>query len=712
MAIPKPLRPSIYRFGPFEADVAKSELRKGRVKIRLERKPWQLLLALLERPGETVSRAEIERRLWPEGVFVDFEHGVNVAVKKLRQALLDSAAESRYIETVPGEGYRFIAKLADLPTAAQPAPQVPVVMPATPRRLVWPLTGFLAVLAVAASLQWSRDTLRQTAPAVKVTRLLTNGEAHVSAGTSLSPDAKYAAYQLDEPGKRSIWVRQLASGSAIRVAEVTPNRLGSTTFSHDGNFLYYHDGPVIMMVPTIGGESRKVVNGVTGPVCVSPDGRSLAFIRNLDAARNLLMLADADGANERVLAERRRPVDWFMPYGCSWSPDSKRIAVGGGSTRGGRGYNTLLAVDVQRRTIAQVGEERDFVGRVNWPADGSAIFFEGSDEGEPTQLYEISFPNGKARRLTGDMTTAYSNASTVLADDGKTAVAVRLVTQSKLWIVPAKEPSAARPFPSAAGAVGLGGIASAPDGRLMFGSTASGGKAIWIVRPERGSEPRQVTRDELSGEHPQITPDGRYFIFVGKNGSHNVLYRAALDGSGLKPLSSGSSAVSPVLTPDGRWAFYGTTEGEGWALWKVNLDSAKAERVTSGQIWPLGFTPDGKRLVALSLPSRSEPSHAGLLSPETGAELERVTLPDSALRAADRGILPRLTPDGASISYPDLRDGVEDIWVQPLHGGTARKVTSFQSRLMIFGFTWSQSGDLFVARGTQTADAVLMRSLR
>src|SRR5215469_723607 len=104
MAAPEPVRPSRYSFGPYTADLERGELRKANHRIRLERKPWQVLAALLERPGETLSRAELEKRLWPEGVFVDFEHGVNVAVQKLRQALLDSAAEPHYIETVPGEG--------------------------------------------------------------------------------------------------------------------------------------------------------------------------------------------------------------------------------------------------------------------------------------------------------------------------------------------------------------------------------------------------------------------------------------------------------------------------------------------------------------------------------------------------------------------------------------------------------------------------------
>jgi DNA-binding winged helix-turn-helix (wHTH) protein len=103
-----PERAGWYRFGPFEADTGKIELRKGGLRIRLERKPWQLILYLLERPGEPVGRADIQRELWPAGTFVDFELGLNVAIRKLRVALGGSAEEPKYIETVAGHGYRRV----------------------------------------------------------------------------------------------------------------------------------------------------------------------------------------------------------------------------------------------------------------------------------------------------------------------------------------------------------------------------------------------------------------------------------------------------------------------------------------------------------------------------------------------------------------------------------------------------------------------------
>jgi TolB-like protein/DNA-binding winged helix-turn-helix (wHTH) protein/Flp pilus assembly protein TadD len=97
------------RFGPYEADLSRDELRKFGLRIRLEAKPWHLLVALLKRHGELVTRSELQQALWGEDVFVDFEHGLNVAVKKLRGALCDSVEVPAYIETVAGEGYRFVA---------------------------------------------------------------------------------------------------------------------------------------------------------------------------------------------------------------------------------------------------------------------------------------------------------------------------------------------------------------------------------------------------------------------------------------------------------------------------------------------------------------------------------------------------------------------------------------------------------------------------
>src|ERR1700758_4896690 len=113
-------RPTIV-FGPFEADLQTQELRKNRVRLRLPGQSFQILKMLLDRPGELVSREDLHKALWPSDTFVDFEHGVNAAVNRLREVLGDSADSPKLIETLPRRGYRFIGDIDVLPKAKDEA---------------------------------------------------------------------------------------------------------------------------------------------------------------------------------------------------------------------------------------------------------------------------------------------------------------------------------------------------------------------------------------------------------------------------------------------------------------------------------------------------------------------------------------------------------------------------------------------------------------
>src|SRR6516164_10028004 len=108
----------IFHFGPFEAVESTGELRKHGIRTKLHAQPFQVLVMLLERPSELVTREELRQRVWGSDTFVDFDHGLNSVVNKIREALNDSASRPIYIETVPGKGYRFIAPVA----AAGPPP--------------------------------------------------------------------------------------------------------------------------------------------------------------------------------------------------------------------------------------------------------------------------------------------------------------------------------------------------------------------------------------------------------------------------------------------------------------------------------------------------------------------------------------------------------------------------------------------------------------
>jgi DNA-binding winged helix-turn-helix (wHTH) protein len=159
MTDPQPARR--YRFGAFEADAATGELRRQGVRVRLNAQPFQVLMLLLDRPGQLLTREEISRELWADGTFVDYEHGVNSAVNRIREALGDTASNPRFVETLARRGYRFVAPVERIsiadeqrPTASEPRTAFPAAsaeteLPAGPaavseQREAIPLTPFLA----------------------------------------------------------------------------------------------------------------------------------------------------------------------------------------------------------------------------------------------------------------------------------------------------------------------------------------------------------------------------------------------------------------------------------------------------------------------------------------------------------------------------------------------------------------------------------------
>jgi TolB-like protein/DNA-binding winged helix-turn-helix (wHTH) protein len=149
-----------YQFGPFLVDAGSHELRKHGIRIKLQDLPFQMLLALIQRPGDLVSREELRRLLWPDGTFVDFDHGISSAVNKLRAALSDSARHPHYIETAGRRGYRFLYPVKQVAKAFPPTPAARV---ASSRRIPWILAVALSVvlLASAATFIWLRHSAAQ-----------------------------------------------------------------------------------------------------------------------------------------------------------------------------------------------------------------------------------------------------------------------------------------------------------------------------------------------------------------------------------------------------------------------------------------------------------------------------------------------------------------------------------------------------------------------
>src|SRR5690349_6028364 len=138
--------PAVLRFGTFEVDMHSGELRKEGVRIKLQEQPFQVLMVLLQRPGEVVTREELRNQNWPADTFVDFDNSLNTAINKLREALRDSADNPRFIETLPRRGYRFIAPVTGTDRTARAAAGVPA------RRRRRTIFGGVAIAVLAAGI--------------------------------------------------------------------------------------------------------------------------------------------------------------------------------------------------------------------------------------------------------------------------------------------------------------------------------------------------------------------------------------------------------------------------------------------------------------------------------------------------------------------------------------------------------------------------------
>lgn len=220
----------IFRFGLFEIDATAGELRKESRPVKLQEQPFQLLLLLVQRAGEVVTREELQRSVWPADTFVDFDHGVNTAVKKIRQALGDSAQNPRFVETLPRKGYRFIA-----PVSRPEAVAVPAVLPSPPVRWQVPAIG-VAALVLAGGLWYAMRSKPVPVAEIAGVPAPFSSEPGLETDANFSPDGRRVAYSWNGPGRDNfdIYVKETGVETPVRLTS-DPGRDYGPAFSPDGS---------------------------------------------------------------------------------------------------------------------------------------------------------------------------------------------------------------------------------------------------------------------------------------------------------------------------------------------------------------------------------------------------------------------------------------------------------------------------------------------
>jgi len=282
----------VVRFGVFELDLKAGQLTRYGTKLRVPQQPLQLLAVLLERPGETFTRDELRSRLWSSDVFVDFDHGLNKSIQKLRDALGDSAASPRYIETIPRVGYRFIAPVSNghqPPTpkvTTEPSPQPPDRAAEEPALAVgggyttrwWIAAVVCAAIGIAVYVSPRH-------PAVIMYTQLTDF-TDAASGPALSPDGHILAFIRGDSyfvSADPIYVKMLPNGEA-RVLSNDPRPKYGLAFSPDGSQIAYTvmEGHVFATyaVSVFGGNPHLLLDNAAGLTWLDPEHWLFSRIRS------------------------------------------------------------------------------------------------------------------------------------------------------------------------------------------------------------------------------------------------------------------------------------------------------------------------------------------------------------------------------------------------------------------------------------------------
>ena len=536
----------------------------------------------------------------------------------------------------------------------------------------------------------------------KLTRLTTTGKA---TGVAISPDGKFVVYIQDDGGQQSLSTRQVATQSNVQIVAPAAVQYSGLTFSPDGNYIYYTAfsqelaQAVLFQVPPLGGVPKKLLENVaTLPVTFSPDGKQLAFVRPTPREEFTLMIANADGAEERKIVQYQNPPEAISAP--AWSPDGKRIAyrLGNFESNDSSVFETQIADGATKPLTAQrwLG-----IGGLTWLADGSGLLVLATTGQQFVyQIWHLSYPEGEARQLTNDLNN-YLGMS--LASDSGSLAVVQSEQQASIWVAPTSDSSRARPVTSGTGKADTS-LAWTPDGRIVYQSNA-GGSNIWIMGAD-GAGAKQLTANARINQLPEVSPDGRYIVFLSYRTGVPHLWRMNIDGSDPRQLAKSASGESSArFSPDGRWLVYRTALGR-WTVWKMPADgSGEPVQLTDKYSRSPAVSPDGK-LIAYFYREDTGPWRIVVVPFEGGGPLKAFDIP--ALPTPSL----RWTPDGRALAYVHTRSGVSNIVAQPLDGGNPKPLTDFKAD-RIFSFAYSSDGkQLALSRGTVNNDVVLISNFK
>jgi DNA-binding winged helix-turn-helix (wHTH) protein len=685
----------IVRFGEFELDLRTGELRTNGQRLILQEKPFQLLNALLERPGEMVSREELTKRLWSAGTYIDFDLGLNKAVNRLREALNDSAEQPHFIETFPKRGYRFVATVtrngatpAETPMVDSPATDRSVVAqpastPLSSRRFLVPLGVVLSVVCLVAAGLWIRHRIARS-PEPVFQRLSFGRGTILSA--RFTADGQSIVYGAAWSGKpfQLFWTKTSSTesrslGVDADILAISPS--GELAVLVNPSFREMSRRGTLALMSLTSSAPRKLLDGVQDADW-SPDGSKLAVTHFVDDGCAL------EFPMGKVL---------YQTTGGAWlshprvSPRGNQIAflehpLGGGDDDAG--WLAVIDLAGQKKTLSrQFGS----IAGLAWSPDSEAIWFSGSEvgsypralfkvttsgqqllvrqESSNTVLHDVSrdghllltrdtirgevfghiFPDNKERELGwGDN----SFASDLTPDGTMIALSVQGEASDRGYDVYLRKTDGSP-------AVRLGDgipIQFSNDGKWVLTSYPSGLKPAstpqLVLLPTGAGQAVTLTHDSIDHGFATLLPDGKRFLFDGVEPGH-APRSWVQDGSDGKPQPiTPEGVIGNHVSPDGKLMAAVDMENKFW-LYPVNGGQPIAlSGIERGEV-PIGWSADSKHLFVATV--EAVPVRISRTEVSTGRRQFVSKVTPSDLAGLWGFLTVHITPDGKSYVYSDYR---------------------------------------------------------
>ncbi|HMD32494.1 MAG TPA: hypothetical protein VKG84_11335, partial [Candidatus Acidoferrales bacterium] len=537
---------------------------------------------------------------------------------------------------------------------------------------------------------------------MNISRLTQSGKA---IDVAISPDGRYVVYVLRDGEKQSLVVRQVATGSDVPILAPDVVNFHGLSFSPDGNYVYFvrtsretFNYSTLFQMPVLGGAPRQLIRDIDAPVGFSPDGKEFAFIRGVVEKSEIhLLVAEADGSGERVLAELKATLSRGTLLGPAWSPDGKTIVASILTADQGLHWK-LLAFPAKGGAPRTLFTSETSLGRPQWLPDGSGLLMgiEDASQGGRGQLWFIAYPSGEARRFTNDLTN-YNLCCLDLTHDAKTLVTVENTVLSDLWVYPAGDVLHGRQLTSGEPT----GFASGwfPNGTIIY---ANGIGDLFSI-PAEGARPTLLTPNAHNNFASSACGDGHSIVYNVFSGAQISIWRMEADGSSPTQMTHDEGDSGADCSPDGKWFAYAA----GLNIYRVPIEGGSPTRLAENNFaGSVAISPDGKLIAYVTRgASITSASVRTIISSGGGAPAYTFT----AIAGAGPA---QWAPDGRALDYRQTQGGASNIWRQPLAGGAPKQITNFSSGL-IFGFSWSRDGkQLAMARGSRTSDIVLIGNFR